>query len=274
MIDADLSDYFGTIPHAGLLRLVARRVSDGSILGLVKRFLKAPSGEETEGQRRTTPNDRGTPQGGVISPLLANLDLNSLDHGVNGQPERDAKLVRYADDFVLLCRPGRGSALMERLKVDLAAKGLTLNAAKTRVVNLRRAGASFRFLGCAVSWRQSDRSGRCYPHVEPSRKAQQNRRANVRRELNRWTRQRSSVAIVRGRNRLVRGWGQHFHHGQSHQTFATLNDWLRERVRTWLWQKHGCKHSRYGFFTNDRLHGQYGLWPLPLAVPDRRQPTR
>ena len=269
MIDADLSDYFGTIPHAGLLRLVARRVSDGSILGLVKRFLKAPIVEETDGKRRTTPNDRGTPQGGVISPLLANLYLNSLDHGVNDRPELDAQLVRYADDFVLLCRPGRGSALYERLQVYLAAKGLTLNAAKTRVVDMR-AGASFRFLGFAVSWRKSDRSGRWYPHVEPSRKAQQNLRANVRRELNRWTRHRSSVEAVRGVNRLVRGWGQHFHHGQSHKTFATLNDWLRERLRTWLWQKHDCKHSRYGFFTNDRLHGQYGLWPLPLAVPYRR----
>ena len=94
VMDADLSDYFGTIPHAGLLRLVARRVSDGSILELVKRFLKAPIVESTDGKRRTSPNDRGTPQGGVISPRLANLSLNSLDHGVNGQSELDAKLVR------------------------------------------------------------------------------------------------------------------------------------------------------------------------------------
>lgn len=270
VIDADLSGYFDTIDHAALLRLVARRVSDGSILGLVKRFLKAPIVEETKGKRRTTPNDRGTPQGGVLSPLLANLYLNSLDHGVNDRPELDAQLVRYADDFVLLCRPGHGPALSERLKVYLAAKGLTLNAAKTRVVDLRRAGERFRFLGFVVSWRRSDRSGRCYPHVEPSRKAQQNLRANVRRELNRWTQHRSSVETVRRVNRIVRGWGQYFHHGQSHKTFATLNDWLRERYRTWLWRKHGCKHSRYGFFTNDRLHGQLGLWPLPLAVPYRR----
>lgn len=107
----------------------------------MKRFLKAPIVETTDGKRRISPNDRGTPQGGVISPLLANLYLNSLDHGVNGNSELDAKLVRYADDFVLLCRPGRGSARYERLKVHLAAKGLTLNAAKTRVVDVRKRGA-------------------------------------------------------------------------------------------------------------------------------------
>ena len=204
VIDADLSDYFGTIPHAGLLRLVVRRVSDGSILGLVKRFLKAPIVEETDGKRRISPNDRGTPQGGNLSPLMANLYLNSLDHGVNDQSELDAQLVRYADDFVLLCRSGHAPAIYERLKVYLAAKGLTLNAAKTRLVDMR-AGGRFRFLGFEVSWRKSDRSGRWYPHVEPSRKAQQNLRANVRRELNRWTRHRSSVETVRCVNRIVRG---------------------------------------------------------------------
>lgn len=105
VIDADLSGYFDTIDHAGLLRLVARRVSDGSILRLVKLFLKAPSVEEKSGARSIHPNARGTPQGGVISPLLANLYLNSLDHGVNDQPELEAKLVRYADDFVVLSPP-------------------------------------------------------------------------------------------------------------------------------------------------------------------------
>ncbi len=75
---------------------------------------------------------------------------------------------------------------------------------------------------------------------------------------------------MRGVNRLVRGWGQHFHYGQSRQTFARLGDWVRERFRTWTWKKHGCHHSRYGFFTNARLHGQYGLWQLPLEVPYRR----
>ncbi len=95
VVDADLSGYFDTIDHAGLLRLVAGRVSDGSILRLVKLFLKAPIVEEKKGKRSYHKNDRGTPQGGVLSPLLANLYLNSLDHGVNDRPELDAKLIRY-----------------------------------------------------------------------------------------------------------------------------------------------------------------------------------
>ena len=147
-MDADLSGCFDTIDHAALLRVVARRVSDGSILSLVNLFLKAPIVEEKEGRRNYGPNDRGTPQGGVLSPLLANLYLNGLDHGVNDHPELDAKLIRYADDFVLLCRPGRGGAMLERLKKYLQAKRLTLNEAKTRLVNSRQ--ESFRFLGFTV----------------------------------------------------------------------------------------------------------------------------
>jgi len=98
VIDADLSAYFDTIPHAGLLRLVAGRVSDGAILGLIKRFLRAPIVEEKDGKRTVKPNRSGVPQGGSLSPLLANLYLNGLDHGVNNQRSLGATLVRYADD--------------------------------------------------------------------------------------------------------------------------------------------------------------------------------
>jgi RNA-directed DNA polymerase len=91
-----------------------------------------------DGRSRVTPNDRGTPQGGVISPLLANVYLNGLDHAVNDNPELEAKLVRYADDFVLLTRPGRAAGLHGRLKVYLERKGLKLNAAKTRLLDARR----------------------------------------------------------------------------------------------------------------------------------------
>jgi group II intron reverse transcriptase/maturase len=271
VIDADLSGYFDTINHAGLLRLVARRVSDGSILGLVKRFLKAPIVEEKSGRRTILPNERGTPQGGVISPLLANLYLNSLDHGVNEQPELDAKLVRYADDFVLLCRPGHGPALYARLKVYLHRKGLKLNETKTRVLDVRR--ESFRFLGFEVSWRQSRYTGKHYPHVEPSRKARQELRDAVRRELNHWTTGCSCVATVRTVNQTVRGWSQYFHYGHCTRTFVRMQDWLRQRYRKWLWKKYGRTLGYYTFFTNDRLQGQYQLFTLPSYAPVPRQPN-
>ena len=268
VIDADLSGYFDTIPHAGLLRLVARRVSDGSILALVKAFLKAPIVEEKSGRKTIQPNERGTPQGGVISPLLANLYLNGLDHGVNDQPALEAKLVRYADDFVLLCQPGDGSALYQRLKGYLQRKGLRLNAAKTRVLDVRR--EAFRFLGFEVSWRQSAQTRRYYVHVRPSRKSEGRLREKVRQELNHWTHYRSCTAAIRSVNRVVRGWSQYFHYGHCTSVFIRNDDWLRERVRTWLWGKYRRKLGRYSFFTDDRIQGQYGLYRMPLHAPYTR----
>jgi len=265
VIDADLSGYFDTIAHAGLLRLVARRVSDGSILALVKAFLKAPIVEEKSGRKSIQPNERGTPQGGVISPLLANLYLNSLDHGVNDRPELDAKLVRYADDFVLLCRPGDGTALYQRLKEYLQRKGLKLNETKTRVLDVRR--ESFRFLGFEVGWRQSRTTGRPYPHVEPGKKARQKLRNAVRRELNHCTTGRSCTETIRTVNHVVRGWSHYFHYGHCTRTFVRMQDWLRQRYRKWLWKKYGRTLGYYTFFTNDRLQGQYQLFTLPSYAP-------
>jgi RNA-directed DNA polymerase len=264
IVDADLSGYFDTIPHAELLRLVARRVSDGAILRLVKLFLKAPIVEEKEGKRTIRPNQSGTPQGGVISPLLANLYLNGLDHQVNGNPELNARMVRYADDLVLLCRPGNGSEYYQRLKVYLERRGLTLNEAKSRLVDVHQ--ESVRFLGFDVRCRYSRFSGRGYVHIEPSRKAQQRLRDVVRQELNHWTRWRSCTETVRRVNRIVQGWSNYYHYGNCAKVFSRHQDWLRERLRTWLWWKYDRTLGRYTFFTRDRLHGQYHLWALPQTA--------
>lgn len=268
VVDADLSGYFDTIDHAGLLRLVARRVSDGSVLRLVKLFLKAPIVEEKNGKRSQHKNDRGTPQGGVLSPLLANLYLNSLDHGVNDHPELDAKLIRYADDFVLLCRPGDGGAMLERLKKYVQAKRLTLNEAKTRLVNFQQ--ESFRFLGFVFAWRRSPRTGNRFVHVEPSAQARLHLREAVRSELNHWTGHRSCTEAIRRVNRITRGWSNYYHYGHSTRVFGRQQDWLQNRVRRWLWRKYDCRHGLFSFFTDERLLGQYQLWPLPLTCAWRR----
>ena len=265
VIDADLSGYFDTIDHAALLRLVARRVSDGTILRLVKLFLKAPIVEEKKGKRSIHPNDRGTPQGGVISPLLANLYLNSLDRGVNDHPELEAKLVRYADDFVLLCRPGRAPGMQARLKVYLEKKGLKLNEAKTRILDARR--ESFCFLGFQIRWQQSWKTGNYYPHAEPSQKARRKLRVSVRRTLNHWTQGRSCAVCVTEVNQTVRGWAQYFHYSKCTTAFADMQHWLNQRFRRWLWRKYGRSHALYSFFTDDRLHGQYRLFQLPTHAP-------
>ncbi|MGH8017217.1 MAG: reverse transcriptase domain-containing protein [Opitutaceae bacterium] len=159
-----------------------------------------------------------TPPCGVLSPLLANLYLNSPDHGVNDHPELDAKLIRYADDFVLLCRPGDGGAMLERLKKYVHAKRLTLNETKTRLVNFQQ--ESFRFLGFDFAWRRSPRTGQCFVHVEPSPKARLNLRDAIREELNHWTKHRSCAEAVRRVNRITRGWSNYYHHGPRSKALA------------------------------------------------------
>jgi retron-type reverse transcriptase len=147
VVDADLSSYFDLIPHRQLLQLVAKRVSDGSVLRLIKTWLRAPIVEEDRetGCRKVLPNRCGTPQGGVISPLLANLYLNDLDHAVNEKCEQKPTMVRYADDLLILCKPGQGAGLQTRLKRWLEARKLKLNEEKTRLVDTRKEG--FEFLG-------------------------------------------------------------------------------------------------------------------------------
>lgn len=266
VVDADLSSYFDRISHRLLLRQVARRVSDGSVLRLLKAWLRAPIVEEdrTTGRRKVIPNRCGTPQGGVISPLLANLHLNDLDHAVNDRCEQKPTMVRYADDLLILCQPGQGAGLQARLKRWLEARRLRLNEEKTRLVDTRK--DALEFLGFVVTWRQGRRSKRGDPHVEPSAKSRAKLRDKVRAVLEVRTRNQPAVAVVRKVNQLTRGWANAFHYGNSTHVFGRQQTFVRHRLRRWLWRKYGCNHGLFDFFTNDRLHGQYKLWRWPLEA--------
>jgi len=265
VVDADLSKYFDTIPHERLLKLAARRLSDGSILHLLRQWLDAPIVEEERGRkRRVLPNRQGVPQGGVISPLLANLYLNALDWAVNdpqepGQPV----LVRYADDFVILCAPGQGSELVRRLRRWLTARGLKLNEEKTHLVHSRE---GFNFLGFRVRWQRSRKSGRWYPHIEPSAKSRQRLRDKVRDQLNHWTLHRRIPEAVEDLNKLLRGWSGYFHYRQSTRVFSKTQDWVQDRLRRWLWRKHNCTTALWSDYPKGLLHDRYGLWRLPMRV--------
>lgn len=261
IIDADLSNYFDTIPHDGLLTCLKKRVSDGSILALVSAFLKAP----VEVNGTLMPNEQGTPQGGVISPLLANLYLNGLDHQVNGEAGGGARMIRYADDLVIVCHRGQGRRILWRLKRYLEFKGLTLNEDKTRLVDFNREG--FVFLGFQFHRRKSVCSGKWYIHIEPSRKAQQKLRDAVRKELNHWTRWQAATVAVAKVNRIVRGWVNYFYYGQCARVFNRLKLWLFLRYRNWLWQKHKRKLSKSKYFTYARVHGLYRLYLIPTVPP-------
>src|ERR1035437_1622731 len=265
VVDADLSKYFDSIPHTRLLKLVARRISDGSLLHLLRQWLDAPIVEEERGgKRRVLANRQGVPQGGVISPLLANLYLNALDWAVNNpqEPGRPA-LVRYADDFVILCAPGQGTELMERLRRWLEARGLKLNEEKTRKVHSRD---GFNFLGFSMRWQRSRRSGRCYAHIEPSARSRQRLRDKVREQLNHWTLQRRIPEAVGDLNKLLRGWSGYFHYRQSTRVFGKTQHWVRDRLRRWLWRKHNCTQALWSDYPNELLHDRYGLWRLPMRV--------
>ena len=265
VIDADLSGYFDSIPHRELLRLVARRVSDGRILALIQAWLRAPIVERDPdtGRPTLTGNRRGTPQGGVISPLLANLYLHRLDWQVNERCEWRPVLVRYADDFVILTRPGQGPELMARLQRWLEAHGLKLNETKTRRLDVRAEG--FKFLGFGVSWRRG-KSGRNYPHVEPHPKSQTKLRDKLREKLNHWTLWRAAEEVIPEVNRMLKGWGGYFHYANSTRVFDRTNPYVAQRLQRWLWRKSGCTKALWATNPREVLRERYGLYPLPTRA--------
>jgi group II intron reverse transcriptase/maturase len=264
IIDADLTKYFDTIPHRELMRMVAKRVSDGSILRLIKSWLRAPVVEEDKGgRRRVLPNRCGTPQGGVISPLLANVYLNPLDHGVNQQCVGQARLVRYADDFVILCRPGQADGILERTTRWLQAKGLKLNEKKTHVVDIRQTGINF--LGFNLTWRRSLKHRR-YLHVEPSQKSRQGLRETVGGILNHWTLWKPIRQVVKETNQVLRGWAGYFHYRNSTSVMGSLKRYSRDRLRRWVWRKQACKRGLWNACTDEQLHTRYGLYALPTTA--------
>lgn len=263
VIDADLSGYFDSIPHHRLLRIVSRRVSDGHILKLIKGWLKAPIVERDlkTGRSHTKDNDRGTPQGGVISPVLANAYLNRLDWEVNERCESKPVMVRYADDFVILARPGQTTLLQERLKRWLSHRGLTLNEKKTRLVDLRQ--QAIKFLGFELMVRHGSKSGRRYLHIEPHPKSLQKLRAKVREKLNRSTLRRAPEEVIADLNRQLKGWSHYFHIGNSTKAFSDVNRYLYGRLSRWAWRKHGRRTGLWQQFTDGSLWEQYGLFKLP-----------
>ena len=264
VVDADLAKYFDTIPHRKLLRQVARRTSDGMILKLIKGWLRAPVVEQDgAGGRRLTCPKQGTPQGGVISPLLANIFLSPLDQAVNEACREKPRMIRYADDLVILCRPGEGKQFKERLARWLEARGLALSQTKTRVINSRDEG--FEFLGFAFRWQRS-RKGSDYVHLEPSAKSRMKLRARIRELTPRSTTWKATNEVVDEVNAVVRGWGNYFALGHYGDVFKHTRRFTSHRLRQWLWRKHGNPSGKYQRWTDERLATELGLYQLPQAI--------
>lgn len=273
VIDADLSRYFDSIPHAKLLAVVAERIVDGGILALIKQWLKAPViGEDESGTRKAVAggqgSSRGTPQGGVISRLLANAYLHILDrlwqrHRLH---ERlGAHLVRYADDFVVLCKKG----VEEPLKVVrhvLERLDLSLNEAKTHIVDANE--ASFDFLGLTIQMSRGVKSGKPYPNVRPSDKAVKKITARLTELTKRELTCIPLGDVVANVNRSLRGWANYFHYRNSSDKMSKVRHHAEERLRTHLRKRHKVRNRRAGLikFPRRDLYERYGLYKPPMEA--------
>lgn len=247
--DADLAGYFDSIPHDKLIACVRMRVVDGTVLGWIKQWLNAPVVEPSQDDQPPTVrrNQRGTPQGGVLSPLLANVYLHWFDHlfGRGDGPAHwaKAKLIRYADDFVVLARHISGS-LQGWIESKLEGwLGLEINREKTRVLDLGQPGQSLDFLGYTFRYGR-DQYGRAqrYWSLEPSRKALARERERLR-ELIDWHQSHTPLPELIGRlNRHLRGWAKYFGLGYPRKAFRGLNHFVRCRLG-----KHLHRRSQRGW---------------------------
>lgn len=223
VVDADLKSYFDTIPHDRLMERVRERIADGAVLQLIESFLKQGVMEEL---RDWQPTESGTPQGAVISPLLANLYLNPLDHLMAGQ---GWKMVRYADDFVILCRTqAQAQAVLEAVRAWVQAEGLKLHPEKTRIVDAAQPGG-FDFLGYHFE------RGMKWPRQKSLDKLKENLQQKTRR-----TNGNSLAVIIAGVNRTLKGWFGYFQHSKPN-TFSAVDGWVRMRLRSILRKRHGRK---------------------------------
>lgn len=234
--DADMEGYFDSIPHDKLMACVRMRVVDGSVLRLIKQWLDAPVEEKDEnGRPRRRRNEKGTPQGGVVSPLLANIYLHWFDRAFHAKdgPAQWAKavLVRYADDFVILSRKAEGAIgefVAEKIEGWL---GLKINREKTRVINLREQGETLDFLGYSFRL-ERDRHGRKlrYWSMHPSKKAIAREREKLREMTDASRCFVPLPALIAQLNRHLKGWSNYFRPGYSRDAFRQVNCYVRERL--------------------------------------------
>ena len=275
VVDADLSGYFGSIPHFELMKSVARRISDGRVLRLIKMWLEAPVEEADERghkHRKTRNKDegRGCPQGAPISPLLANLYMRRFILGwkVLGYEKRfRAEIVNYADDFVICCG-GPGELAMAAMRSMMRTLKLTVNEDKTHLCRLP--DASFDFLGYTFGRCYSTTTGYRYIGQRPSTK----KIRAVCRQISEWTGGQwcwlDPEEQVGRINRMLVGWANYFCQGPVSNAYRRVTEHARERLRRWLCKKHKRRGQGYTRYPDKYLHKELGL--IQLRLCDRNVP--
>ena len=274
VVDCDLSGYFDTIPHPELMKSVARRVSDGAMLALIKAWLQMPV-EETDGRggkrRTTTAKDSGcgTPQGAPISPLLSNLYLRRFVVGwkrLGWETKLQARLVVYADDFVILCRH-RATEARKQMQAIMNRLKLTVNEQKTRICRVPE--ESFDFLGYTLGQCYSPKTGRAYIGRRPARKRIEAICQELGRMTGRATYWKPVGMLVGELNRTLRGWGNYFSLGAVSRAYRVVDNHARHRLRQWLNGKHRSRGMQPVRYCPLHLHRELGLRRLAATTVNR-----
>lgn len=274
VVDADIRGYFDSIDRTTLMELVKERISDRRVLKLMRQWLEA--GVMEDGTVKETL--AGTPQGGVISPLLANIYLNKLDRIWATRCSSLGVLVRYADDFVVMCRTeSAAQEALRRIGLVMNRLGLQLHPEKTRMVDLRRGKESFVFLGCTI---RKKRSIQRHPRMHfmqrwPSPRAMKRIRERVHELTDARHSGKDVKQIIAALNPVLRGWGNYFRTGNAERKFNQLDSYVYHRLAQWMGRRGGQRMQRMEKWTHPRFVGM-GLYQLRGTVkyPSQATPVR